>query len=332
MKVVVTGAAGFIGSNLVRRLNSDGIGDIIIVDDLTDGDKYRNIMDLTLSDYVDAQDFLPKLRAGAFGKIDAIFHQGACSDTTERNGRYMMSNNYAFSKDILDYCLKEKTRLFYASSAAVYGASSDFRPMPGNETPLNVYGYSKLLFDQLVRRVMPDAGIQIAGFRYFNVYGPREQHKGRMASVAFHHFNQYQTDGKVRLFGDYDGYDAGGQMRDFVYVEDVAAVNRWFLNNPHVSGIYNLGTGRAQPFNDVAHAVINALRGQQGLAPLSLAEQVAQRLIEYVEFPDDLKGKYQSFTQADISALREVGYAAPFATVDEGVKRYIGTLIGLTNA
>jgi ADP-L-glycero-D-manno-heptose 6-epimerase len=204
--------------------------------------------------------------------------------------------------------------------------------LPANEKPLNVYGYSKLLFDQLVRRALPDAGIQIAGFRYFNVYGPREQHKGRMASVAFHHFEQYQQDGKVRLFGGHGGYEAGGQMRDFVFVDDVAAVNCWLLDNPHVSGIYNLGTGRAQPFNDVAHAVINALRARQGLAPLSLAEQVEQGIIEYVEFPDDLKGRYQSFTQADIGALREAGYTAPFATVEEGVTHYINKLKGTAYA
>lgn len=331
MRIVVTGAAGFIGSNLVKRLNDNGIDNIIIVDDLTDGDKYRNIVDLSFSDYVDAQDFLPRLKAGQFGKIEAIYHQGACSDTMESNGRYMMRNNYEFSKDILDFCLENHSRMFYASSAAVYGGSSDFRPLVENEKPLNVYGYSKLVFDQLVRRVLPKTSVQIAGFRYFNVYGQREQHKGRMASVAFHHFNQYRQDGKVRLFGAYGGYEPGGHTRDFVYVGDVAAVNCWFLDNPQVSGIFNLGTGHAQPFNDVAHAVVNACRSRDGLPPLSLTEQVEQGLVEYIDFPDALKGKYQSFTQADITALRNAGYDAPFATVGEGVARYVETLTGVNN-
>lgn len=328
MKIVVTGAAGFIGSNIVHRLNLAGVDDVIVVDDLTDGDKFRNIADLSISDYIDAEEFVALLQSGSLGRIDAIFHQGACSDTTERNGRYMMRNNFAFSKDLLKFCLQEKTRYFYASSAAVYGASNDFRSLVDNELPLNVYGYSKLLFDQLVRRVLPTTDVQIAGFRYFNVYGPREQHKGRMASVAFHHVDQFRKVGKVRLFGGHDGYAAGDQKRDFVYVGDVAAVNCWFLENPHARGIYNLGTGRAQPFNDVAHAVINAVRSKQQLPPLALAEQVSQGLIDYVAFPDDLKGKYQSFTQADIAALRDVGYAAPFTTVEEGVARYVDVLTG----
>ena len=191
-----------------------------------------------------------------------MLHQGACSDTMEHDGRFMLANNYRCSKDLLDACQAQGTRLLYASSAATYGGSASFREEPAFERPLNVYGYSKLLFDNVVRRMLPTAAPQVAGFRYFNVYGPREQHKGRMASVAFHHFNQLRETGKVRLFGDYGGYGPGQQARDFVFVDDVVAVNLWFLQHPDRSGIFNLGSGRAQPFNDVALAMVNAARAR----------------------------------------------------------------------
>ena len=326
MRVIVTGAAGFIGSNLVKMLSERGIDEIIAIDDLTDGDKFKNLVNLSLTDYIDVSHFIHRLGEGVFGKIDAIFHQGACSDTTERNGRYMLQNNFEYAKSILDYCLKSDTRMIYASSAATYGLSTLFAPDPANEQPLNVYGYSKLLFDQYVRRILPTTDLQVAGLRYFNVYGPNEQHKGRMASVAFHHFNQYQEFGKVKLFGSYGGYDNGGHKRDFVYVRDVAAVNCWFFENPASRGIYNVGTGCAQPFNDLAHAVINVMRERDSLPPLSLTELVSMELIEYVDFPGDLRGKYQSFTEADISGLRAAGYNAPFATVAEGISDYLGQL------
>jgi ADP-L-glycero-D-manno-heptose 6-epimerase len=326
MKVVVTGAAGMIGSNLVHGLNAIGIDDVIAVDDLTDGPKYRNLLGARLSDYFDKRDFYARFTKGEFGRVDAVFHEGACSDTMEHDGRFMLDTNYRCSKDLLDACQAQDTRLLYASSAATYGGSASFREVPEFERPLNVYGYSKLLFDNVVRRMLPSAKTQVAGFRYFNVYGPREQHKGRMASVAFHHFNQFRETGKVRLFGEYGGYGPGQQCRDFVYVDDVVAVNLWFLQHPECSGIFNLGTGRAQPFNDVALATVSAARALQGEVPLPLPELVRQGLVEYIAFPEALVGKYQSFTQADLAALRATGCDHAFADVAGGVGAYVAWL------
>jgi ADP-L-glycero-D-manno-heptose 6-epimerase len=322
LKVVVTGAAGMIGSNLVHGLNAIGIDDVIAVDDLTEGAKYRNLLGASISDYFDRGEFYDRFALGELGRVDAIFHQGACSDTMEHNGRYMLETNYRCSRDLLDHCQSQGTRLFYASSAATYGAGTSFRESPENERPLNVYGYSKLLFDNIVRRMLPTARSQVVGFRYFNVYGPREQHKGRMASVAFHHFGQLRETGKVKLFGEYGGYGPGKHARDFVYVDDVVAVNLWFLQHPERNGIFNVGTGNAQPFNDVAHATINASRALRGEAPLSLEQQVSQGLIEYIPFPQALVGKYQSHTQADLTALRATGCDVQFADVATGVRRY----------
>ena len=327
MKIVVTGAAGFIGSNIVRGLNARGIDNIIAVDDLTDGDKFRNLADLRIADYVDADDFYDLFAEGAFGHVEAVFHEGACSDTMEPDGKYMMDNNYTLSCELFQSCQTHGVRLLYASSAATYGGSDTFSESPEFEKPLNVYGYSKLLFDQRLRREVgrqfENASIQVAGFRYFNVYGPREQHKGRMASVAFHQFSQYQAEGKVKLFGGYGGYEAGGQMRDFVYVDDVVAVNLWFLDHPEKSGIFNLGTGRAQPFNDVAVAVVNALRAGQNDAALNRDEAAHAGLIDYIDFPVALVGKYQSYTQADLSVLRAAGCEHAFADVQTGVTAYM---------
>jgi ADP-L-glycero-D-manno-heptose 6-epimerase len=326
-RIVVTGAAGFIGSNIVKALNARGIDNIIAVDDLTKGDKFRNLADLQIDDYVDADDFYSLFADGAFGKVEAVFHEGACSDTMETDGKYMMDNNYSVSCSLFEACQQRGSRLLYASSAAVYGGSDNFRETPEFERPLNVYGYSKLLFDQRMRR---ECGAdfrrmkrQVAGFRYFNVYGPREQHKGRMASVAFHQFNQFTAEGKVRLFGDYGGYAAGEQKRDFVFVDDVVAVNLWFFDHPGKSGIFNLGSGRAQPFNDVATAVVNALRDG---AAIDTATAAGQGLIEYIPFPEALRGKYQCYTQADLGALRAAGCDHSFADVATGVARYMAEL------
>jgi ADP-L-glycero-D-manno-heptose 6-epimerase len=326
MRIVVTGAAGMIGSNIVHGLNAIGIDDIIAVDDLSDGPKYRNLLGARISDYFDKGDFYARFAGGEFGEVDAVLHQGACSDTMEHDGRFMLENNYRCSKTLLDACQAQGTRLLYASSAATYGGSASFRETPEFEQPLNVYGYSKLLFDNIVRRMLATAGAQVVGFRYFNVYGPREQHKGRMASVAFHHYNQFREHGKVKLFGDYGGYGPGQQSRDFVFVDDVVAVNLWFLQHPHKSGIFNLGTGRAQPFNDVAVTTVNAARTLKGEPALPLAELVRQGLVEYIAFPDALVGKYQCFTQADLSALRAGGCDHRFADVATGVQRYVDWL------
>jgi ADP-L-glycero-D-manno-heptose 6-epimerase len=326
MRVVVTGAAGMIGANLLRGLNAIGIDDIVAVDDLSDGAKYANLAGAQVADYFDRRDFYPRFERGELGRIDAVFHQGACSDTMEHDGRLMLDLNYRASKTLLDACQAQKIRLLYASSAAVYGGSDTFREEPAFERPLNVYGYSKLLFDNVVRRMLPAATTQVAGFRYFNVYGPHEQHKGRMASVAFHHFNQLKSEGRVKLFGPYGGYAAGEQARDFVFVDDVVAVNLWFFAHPEARGIFNVGSGRAQPFNDVAVAVVNAARAEAGEAPLSLAEVVAAGKIEYIDFPAALVGKYQCFTEADLARLRGIGCDHAFADVAGGVGRYAAAL------
>ncbi|MES2784199.1 MAG: ADP-glyceromanno-heptose 6-epimerase [Pseudomonadota bacterium] len=329
-RIVVTGAAGFIGSNIVKGLNARGIDNIICVDDLTQGDKFRNLADLKIADYVDADLFYDLFADGYFGKVEAVFHEGACSDTMETDGKYMMDNNYTLSCGLFNACQERGSRLIYASSAATYGGSDVFRESPDCELPLNVYGYSKLLFDQRMRRECGNdfskAKSQLVGFRYFNVYGPREQHKGRMASVAFHQFNQFRAEGKVKLFGGHDGYAAGEQMRDFVFIDDVVAVNLWFLDHPGKSGLFNLGTGRAQAFNDVATAVVGELA--PGIStPLTTPSAVSGGLIEYVPFPEALKGKYQSYTQADLTALRAAGCDHQFADVQSGVRQYMRTLI-----
>lgn len=311
--IIVTGGAGFIGSNIVKALNERGRDDVLVVDNLENGVKFRNIADCNILDYQDKHDFIAKVEAGEeFSQpVEAVFHEGACSSTTEWDGRYMMRNNYDYSKTLLHYCLERGIAYLYASSAAVYGGNDVFRENPEFEAPLNVYGYSKLLFDQYVRRMLPSIQSQVAGFRYFNVYGPRENHKGSMASVAFHFNNQIIDEGKARLFEGTDGYGDGEQQRDFIYVGDAVDVNLWFMDNPGKSGIFNVGTGRSQTFNDVAQAVV---------------EWHGRGELEYIPFPDHLTGRYQSYTEADLSNLRDAGYSGAFKTVEEGVQRYLNTL------
>lgn len=310
--IVVTGGAGFIGSNIVKALNAQGRNDILVVDNLKNGKKFINIADCDIADYLDKEDFQARIFAEeGLPDIDYVFHQGACSATTEWDGEYVMDNNYEYSKDLLHFCLNKKIPFLYASSAATYGDGPVFIEERQYEKPLNVYGYSKFQFDQYVRQILPKAQSQIAGFRYFNVYGPREQHKGDMASVAFKLHNQILRGEDLKLFGAYDGYDAGMQTRDFVYIDDVVSVNLWFMENQDKSGIFNLGSAAAEPFKNIAEAVINFHgRGE----------------IEFVPFPEHLKGAYQSFTQADNSRLRAAGYQKDFHTVAEGVQKYLSWL------
>ncbi|AJJ64632.1 ADP-glyceromanno-heptose 6-epimerase [Yersinia aldovae] len=305
--IIVTGGAGFIGSNIVKALNNIGYKDILVVDNLKDGTKFVNLVDLDIADYMDKEDFVASIVAGDdMGDIDAIFHEGACSSTTEWDGKYMMDNNYQYSKDILHFCLDRSIPFLYASSAATYGGRTDnFIEDRQYEQPLNVYGYSKFLFDQYVRELLPQAESQICGFRYFNVYGPREGHKGSMASVAFHLNNQINAGENPKLFSGSENF-----KRDFIYVGDVADVNLWFWQNG-VSGIFNCGTGRAESFQAVADAVVDF--HQSGP-------------VEYIEFPEKLKGRYQAYTQADLTNLRAAGYDKPFKTVAEGVKEYLAWL------
>jgi ADP-L-glycero-D-manno-heptose 6-epimerase len=307
--IIVTGGAGFIGSNLVLGLNARGYDDILVVDHLTNGVKYKNLVDCRIADYLDRSTFLERLQQGAFHaeSIEAIFHQGACSTTTEWDGLYMMDNNYEYSKNLFHFCQRHKITFIYASSAAVYGADIHFKEELAYEGPLNVYGYSKFQFDQYLRR-QTQLTAQVVGLRYFNVYGPREAHKGSMASVAFHLNNQIKVADELRLFEGCDGYGDGEQRRDFVYVGDVVDVNLWFLDNPQASGIFNCGTGRSQTFNDVANAVIKY--HQRGH-------------IQYIPFPDHLKGCYQSFTEANLENLRNAGCLHPFKTVEQGVQLYM---------
>ncbi|WP_028109352.1 ADP-glyceromanno-heptose 6-epimerase [Ferrimonas futtsuensis] len=310
--IIVTGGAGFIGSNLVKMLNNQGRTDILVVDELEDGTKFVNLADCDIADYLEKDRFLELVKAGHdFGDVEAVFHEGACSSTTEWNGRYMMENNYEYSKVLLHYCLDRKIPFLYASSASVYGMGPVFKEDRAHEKPLNVYGFSKFQFDQYVRRLLPTFDSQVVGFRYFNVYGPREQHKGGMASVAFHLNTQIHQGENPKLFGAYDGYEAGGQTRDFIYVGDVCQVNLWAWQEKAESGIYNLGTGAAEPFQAVADAVIDFHgKGQ----------------VEYIDFPDKLKGRYQSFTEADMAKLRAAGYDRPFKTVAQGVAEYLAWL------
>ncbi len=311
--IIITGGAGFIGSNLVKGLNALGRTDILVVDNLIQGTKFRNLVDCEIFDYLDKDDFLGGIRQGVElrSSIEAVFHCGACATTTEWDGCYMMRNNYSYSKELLEYCAARAIPFVYASSAAVYGRGTVFCEAREYEAPLNVYGYSKFLFDQYVRRRLPEIQSQVVGLRYFNVYGPRESHKGTMASVVYHLNRQLIAEGRVRLFAGSDGYADGEQRRDFVYVDDVVAVNLWFMRHPRRSGIFNVGTGRSQSFNEAAQAVL-AWHGHGA--------------IEYIPFPEHLQGSYQSYTEADLSALREADYTGGFRPVEEGVKAYLDWL------
>ncbi len=302
--IVVTGAAGFIGTNIIKGLNARGRTDIIAVDDLSNGHKFVNLAQCEIQDYLDFEAFV---KFPFKETLEIIFHEGACSVTTEWNGRYMMENNFEYTKRLLHYCNQNSVRLIYASSAAVYGGNQHFEEAALKQVPLNVYGYSKYLFDQYLLAYQKNITTQVVGLRYFNVYGPHEQHKGTMASVAFHFMNQLRETGVVKLFEGCDGYADGEQLRDFISVSDVVKVNLWLMDNPQISGIFNVGTGQARSFNDLARALI-ALHGSGA--------------IQYIPFPDKLRAAYQSFTQADITRLRQAGYNQEFLSLEEGLGQY----------
>ena len=305
--IVVTGAAGFIGSNLIRGLNATGRTDVIAVDDLSDGTKFHNLVDCDFLDYLDKDEFRSSMSHRLTG-VELVFHQGACSDTREWDGRFMLENNYAWSRSLLEACIENDVAFIYASSAAVYGGNRSFIEKPQFEQPVNVYGYSKLLFDRYARRMMQGTASQIAGLRYFNVYGPGERHKGAMASVIFQLHRQLLESGTVKLFKGSGGYADGEQRRDFVHIDDVVDVNLWFMNNNRARGIFNVGTGRSRSFNDIARQLI---------------DRHARGRVQYVDFPEDLPAAYQSFTEADISALREAGYRKPFTGLELGIRKYL---------
>lgn len=316
--IIVTGGAGLIGSNIISALNLRGITDILVVDHLKNGRKMANLAELNIRDYMDRDDFLRRLQRGDnFGNVTAVFHEGACSATTEWDGQFVMRNNFEYSKILLHWCQTIGAQFLYASSASVYGLGENgFRENRTCEKPINMYAYSKFQFDQYVRDYRGQMKSQIVGFRYFNVYGPGEAHKGSMSSTPFHFNSQVIESGIAKVFAGTDGFGDGEQQRDFVFVGDCVAVNLWFLDHPDKSGIFNLGTGRAQEFNDVARAVIqwHVDHGNPG------------GKIEYVPFPDGLRGVYQSFTEADLTALRLAGYDGRFHTVEEGVHKYLDRL------
>ncbi len=315
--IIVTGGAGFIGSNIVKGLNQQGVDDILIVDNLTKMVKFKNIQGLRARDYLDKLAFAAALEQGKFrhAPIEAVFHQGACSDTMEYDGKYMMENNFQYTKALLHFCLDRKIPFLYASSASTYGSGSHgFREEPACEEALNVYAFSKLFFDNYLRRLLPQAQSQVVGLRYFNVYGPQENHKGKMASMIYQMYNQWRAEGEVRLFGAYDGYGPGEQTRDFIYVKDVVKVNFFFWQHPELKGIYNCGTGCAHPFKTLAKGVLEHFGStvEQGL--------------RYVDFPEVLKGKYQSYTQADTGKLLAAGYDGGFTPIQEAIEEYCSLL------
>ncbi|MHC1718160.1 MAG: ADP-glyceromanno-heptose 6-epimerase [Acidaminococcaceae bacterium] len=308
--IIVTGGAGFIGSNIVKGLNDRGREDVLIVDNLTNMVKFKNIQGLKALDYMDKQNFIEAIKNGKFddANIEVIFHEGACSDTMEYNGKYMMENNFEYTKTLMHFALIKKIQLIYASSASTYGSGKHgFSEKPACEEALNVYAFSKLFFDNYVRRYFDTAESQIVGLRYFNVYGPQENHKGKMASMIFQMFNQWKAEGKVKLFEGVDGYGNGEQVRDFIYVKDVVKVNFFFWDHPELKGIYNCGTGHAHTFNTLAKGVLKYFGSGE---------------LEYVPFPEVLRGKYQSFTEADSSKLLAAGYDGGFTDIEEAIAEY----------
>jgi len=316
--IIVTGGAGMIGSNIVAALNARGFDDILVVDDLKNGQKMHNLVDCNFRDYMDKEDFIALVRGGFFSEnVSAIFHQGACSSTTEWDGKFLMRNNFEYSKDLLLWCLSNAVSFIYASSASVYGlGDAGFRETRASEKPINMYAFSKFQFDQYVRSFGNNFKSQVVGLRYFNVYGPREGHKCTMSSTQFHFNAQILKNSVAKLFEGVDQYGDGEQKRDFVFVDDCVAVNLWFLDNPDKCGIFNVGSGEAREFNEVVNTVIKWHK-DNGKNDCD---------VEYIKFPEHLKGRYQNYTQADISALRKVGYKKKFTPLEQGIYQYLDWL------
>ncbi len=325
--IVVTGGAGFIGSNIVKALNRNGVFDILVVDNLSNVEKVANLSKRIIRDYMDKREFLEAIQSdNPFDRITAVFHQGACSDTLAADGKYVLQNNFTYSKALFHFCQRHKAQFIYASSASVYGSGAEFSEDTSSESALNVYAWSKLLFDNYIRQSgnrPGNSGTQCVGLRYFNVYGPGEFHKARMASVARHFNNQYREKQTVNLFAGTGGYQNGEQARDFIHVDDVVNVNLYFMNHPELSGIYNVGTGRARSFNQVALAVINFHRNRRGLTTIDLPEAVDSGQINYIAMPESLVGRYQNFTEADLTRLRSAGYEEDFYDIETGITKYL---------
>jgi len=311
--IVVTGGAGFIGSAVVWKLNKMGIDKIIIVDELGTDDKWKNLNGLRYADFFHKDDFIGLVlqRAVPF-KISAIIHLGACSSTTEKDADYLMDNNFHYSQELALYSLENEIRFIYASSAATYGDGSegynDDETQLEKLRPLNMYGYSKHLFDLWVKR----NGLlnKVVGLKYFNVYGPNEYHKGDMRSVVHKAFEQIRDTGKVKLFKSYrSDYKDGEQKRDFIYVKDAVDITLFFLEHKDKNGIYNVGTGKAQTWIELVTALFNALE-----KPVN---------IEFIDMPDEIRDKYQYFTQANLEKLRAAGYDKPIMNVQQGVDDYV---------
>ena len=313
--ILVTGGAGFIGSNLIRTLNSVGRSDILVVDDLRDGTKALNLSNCVIADFVDIETCLRKLEASqeiSESPIEQVYHLGACSDTTQWDASFLMRVNFTFTKLLFKYCMERAVGMVYASSAAVYGSAREFREEAACEKPLNPYGYSKLVFDQYFRRQLGGLTAPVIGLRYFNVYGPYETHKGRMASVVYHFHHQIKKTGRAQLFGASHGCADGEHRRDFIYVKDVVDVTLWCGTQPlERSGIYNCGTGCARSFNDVGH---------------TLMAQLGHGAIEYVPFPSDLLLAYQAHTQADLSRFSDLRFPGGFTSLESGIAEYVNWL------
>lgn len=309
--IIVTGGAGFIGSCVVRALNDEGRYDIIIVDNISSTDKWMNIRNKKYIKYVHKNDFLQELPT--YENVEAVIHMGAQSSTIEKDFDYLWKNNFEYTKALWNYCAEKQIQFIYASSAATYGDGElgfDDQMDIDKLLPLNGYGYSKQLFDLWVKHQAKNAPKQHVGLKFFNVYGPNEYFKGSMASMIFHGYKQIQESGKVKLFKSYNpDYVDGGQLRDFVYVKDICDVILWLLRNEKVNGLFNVGTGRAQSFRELAEATFHALNMEPN--------------IEYIDMPEHLKKKYQYYTKAEMSKLREVGYNKEFMNLESGAKDYV---------